>query len=86
MVLLFVRTASLDLFEIAPVNPAKDIFLEMLEIELSLPCDNTIRKVMEVEASHQGLNLNKSRLAELQPHNSSRTSQRRCNRWGSIHL
>ncbi|MGK7895872.1 MAG: hypothetical protein AB4372_20230 [Xenococcus sp. (in: cyanobacteria)] len=52
---------------ISPVNPAKDIFLEMLEIELSLPCDNTIRKVMEAEASHQGLNLNKSRLAELQP-------------------
>ena len=52
---------------IAPVNPAKDIFLEMLEIELSLPSDRHIREVMEAEANRQGLNLNKSRLAELQP-------------------
>jgi hypothetical protein len=52
---------------IAPVNPGKDIFLEMLEIELSLPEDKQIRAVMEAEAKKQGLTLSPSRLAELQP-------------------
>ena len=52
---------------IAPVNPCKDIFLEMIEIELSLPEDRQIREVMEAEANRQGLQLSKSRLAELQP-------------------
>jgi hypothetical protein len=52
---------------IAPVNPAKDIFLEMLEVELELPSDRCIREVMKAEANRQGLQLSKSRLAELQP-------------------
>lgn len=51
----------------APVNPGKDIFLAMLEVELELPSDRQIRQVMEVEANRQGLKLSKSRLAELQP-------------------
>ncbi len=51
----------------APVNPGKDIFLEMLEIELELPSDRAIRKVMEAEAESLGLNLDNSRLAKLQP-------------------
>jgi hypothetical protein len=51
----------------AAANPGKDIFLEMLEVELSLPSDRHIREVMEAEANRQGLNLSKSRLAELQP-------------------
>ncbi len=34
----------------AVANPSKDIFLEMLEIELELPSDRAIREVMEAEA------------------------------------
>ncbi len=51
----------------AVANPGKDIFLEMLEIELELPSDAHIRVVMAAEAQRQGLNISKSRLAELQP-------------------
>ena len=51
----------------AAANPGKDIFLEMLEVELELPSDRCIREVMEEEANRQGLKLTKSRLAELQP-------------------
>ena len=60
---------------LAVVNPKKEIFLEMLEIELDLPSDleeirfagRDIRAIMEAEAERQGLNLTKSQLAELQP-------------------
>jgi hypothetical protein len=51
----------------AAANPGRDIFLEMLEIELELPSDRHIREVMEEEAKKAGLNLNSSRLAALQP-------------------
>jgi hypothetical protein len=51
----------------AAANPGRDIFLEMLEVELELPSDRTIREVMEEEAQRQGLNLDRSRLAALQP-------------------
>ena len=51
----------------AAANPGKDIFLDMLEIELELPSDVHIRLVMAAEAQRQGLSLNKSQLAELQP-------------------
>ena len=59
----------------APVNPGRDIFLDMLEIELELPSDQAIREVMEDEARQRGLQLTRwrsltggeSRLAELQP-------------------
>lgn len=51
----------------APVNPGRDIFLDMLEIELELPSDQAIREVMEDEAKRRGLQLSRSRLAELQP-------------------
>mgnify|MGYP006289359869 FL=1 len=51
----------------APVNSGKDIFIEMIEIELDLPSDIHIRLVMAAEAQRQGLELSKSRLAELQP-------------------
>ncbi|MEM8723398.1 MAG: hypothetical protein AAGE84_29625 [Cyanobacteria bacterium P01_G01_bin.39] len=51
----------------AVANPGKDIFLDMLEIELDLPSDRHIREVMEAEAQKQGLQISKSRLAELQP-------------------
>jgi hypothetical protein len=51
----------------AVANPGKDIFLDMLEIELELPSDAHIRLVMAAEAQRQGLQIDKSRLAELQP-------------------
>ena len=51
----------------AAANPGRDIFLEMLEIELELPSDRRIREVMEQEAQSQGLNLSKAELAQLQP-------------------
>lgn len=51
----------------AAANPGRDIFLEMLEVELELPSDQQIREVMEEEAIRQGLKLNNSRLADLQP-------------------
>ena len=50
----------------AVANPGKDIFLEMLEIELELPDDAHIRSVMAAEAQRLGLQISKSRLAELQ--------------------
>lgn len=49
------------------INPQRDIFLEMVEIELELPDDRKIRAVMEAEAQRQNLNISRSRLAELQP-------------------
>lgn len=49
------------------VNPGKDIFLDMLEVELELPSDAYIRLVMAAEAQRQGVELTKSRLAALQP-------------------
>lgn len=51
----------------AAANPGRDIFLEMLEIELEMPSDRAIRSVMEQEAQVQGLNLSKAELAQLQP-------------------
>ena len=51
----------------AAANPGKDIFLEMLEVELELPSDLTIRQVMRAEAERLGLLVDQSRLAELQP-------------------
>ncbi|MGL5074523.1 MAG: hypothetical protein ACRDBG_01605 [Waterburya sp.] len=51
----------------AVANPGKDIFLEMLEVELELPSDAHIRLVMAAEAQRQGLEISKSKLAELQP-------------------
>ena len=52
---------------LAVTNPGKEIFLEMLEIELDLPTNAHIRLIMAAEAQRQGLNLTKSQLAELQP-------------------
>ena len=39
----------------------------MLEIELELPSDKLIRETMQTEAERMGMQLSKSRLAELQP-------------------
>lgn len=51
----------------AAANPQRDIFLEMLEVELELPTDRAIRETMQAEADRLGLRLDRSRLAELQP-------------------
>ena len=51
----------------AAANPQRDIFLEMLEVELELPTDRAIRETMQAEADRLGLKLDRSRLAELQP-------------------
>ncbi len=53
--------------DFAVANPGKDIFLDMLEIELDLPSDRHIREVMKAKAQKQVLQISKSRLAELQP-------------------
>jgi len=59
--------AGVRLVCFAAHNPARDIFLEMLEIDLQLPSDRAIRAVMAEEAQRQGMSLSKSRLAQLQP-------------------
>lgn len=51
----------------AVVSPQRDIFLDMVEIELELPDDARIREVMQQEALRLGLQVSRSRLAELQP-------------------
>jgi hypothetical protein len=40
---------------VANNNPCKDIFLEMLEMELDLPKDKQIREIMKDEAQRLGL-------------------------------
>jgi len=51
----------------AVANPQRDIFIEMIEVELKLPDDRIIRSAMEDEASKVGLNLSSARLSQLQP-------------------
>jgi hypothetical protein len=51
----------------AVVNPGRDIFLDMVLIEMALPDDGVIRSVMQSEARRHGLALSESRLASLQP-------------------
>lgn len=51
----------------AVANPARDIFIEMIEVELELPDDRTVRSAMEDEATKLGLNLSPGRISQLQP-------------------
>ena len=51
----------------AVVNPGRDIFLDMAEIELEMPSERRIRQVMADEAQRQGLQLSRARLSQLQP-------------------
>ena len=51
----------------SPVNPGRDVFLNLLEIELELPSDTAIRQVMEQEAQRQGLQLSRAELAGRNP-------------------
>jgi hypothetical protein len=50
----------------AVVNPGRDIFLDMVEIELALPDDRTVRSAMESEARAIRLNISEARFSELQ--------------------
>ncbi|MGC9506027.1 hypothetical protein [Baaleninema sp.] len=47
--------------------PQRDIFLDMVTLELSAPEDDLIREVMAREADRIGLTIDRSRLAALQP-------------------
>ncbi|PSF35047.1 hypothetical protein C7H19_18070 [Aphanothece hegewaldii CCALA 016] len=51
----------------ASKNLKKDIFLQMVDLELEFPSDQYIRQVMTQEAQNKGLNLTASQLAQLQP-------------------
>lgn len=51
----------------AAANLGRDIFLEMIEIELDLPSDRHIGDVMTAEAERHGLNLTTAQLTKLQP-------------------
>jgi len=51
----------------AVTNPGRDIFIEMIEVELELPSDRVIRCAMEDEAAKLNLNLTPARLSQLQP-------------------
>lgn len=51
----------------AVVKPSRDIFLKMIEIELALPDDRTIREAMQDEAAKMGYDLTSARLSQLQP-------------------
>ena len=48
-------------------NPSRDIFIEMIEVELELPSDRTIRFAMEDEAAKLNLDLTPARISQLQP-------------------
>jgi hypothetical protein len=61
----------------ALVNPNRDIFLDMVEIELSLPDDRTVRSAMETEARSQGLNISEARLSQLQSYAGRNTAAAR---------
>jgi hypothetical protein len=51
----------------AIANPGRDIFIEMIEVELELPSDRTIRYAMQDEATKLGFDLTTARLSQLQP-------------------
>jgi hypothetical protein len=46
--------------------PRRDVFLEMIEIDLELPSDRAIREVMREEAQRLGMAIADTRLSELQ--------------------
>ena len=51
----------------AITNPGRDIFIEMIEIELEMPSDRAIRKAMQDEAAKLNFDLTPARLSQLQP-------------------
>ena len=59
--------AGVKVVAFAVTNPARDIFLDMIEVELELPGDRMIREEMRKEAQKLGLQIDDSRLSQLQP-------------------
>ena len=51
----------------SPQNPRKDLFLDLIEVEMSLPSDDRIREIMRSESRRYNLNLSESDLSRLQP-------------------
>lgn len=51
----------------AVANPGRDIFIEMIEVELELPSDRAIREAMQDEAAKLNFDLTPARLSQLQP-------------------
>jgi hypothetical protein len=51
----------------AITNPGRDIFIEMIEIELEMPSDRAIREAMQDEAVKLNFDLTPARLSQLQP-------------------
>lgn len=51
----------------AQMERKKDLFLELLEIEMALPSDDRIRSIMRAECERYGLRLSEAQLAGLQP-------------------
>jgi hypothetical protein len=51
----------------APKNLKKDVFLQLVDLELEFPSDRYIRQVMLEAAESKGLELSPSQLAQLQP-------------------
>jgi hypothetical protein len=59
--------AGVRVLATAVVNPGKDIYLDMVEVELALPDDQVIRSAMRDEARRRGVSLDEAQLARLQP-------------------
>jgi hypothetical protein len=59
--------AGVKVVGFSPSRLGRSVWLDMVEIELSLPTDAYIRLVMTSEAQRQGLKLSEAQLAELQP-------------------
>lgn len=61
------QAAGVTLVCFAAAVPQRDIFLDMVVLELSEPEDDYIREVMQREADRIGLNIGRSQIAALQP-------------------
>jgi hypothetical protein len=59
--------AGVKVVGFAPSRLSRSVWLEMVEVELSLPTDAYIRLVMVGEAQRQGLRLSEAQFAALQP-------------------
>jgi len=58
---------SVILVLIVVVNPSKDLFLSMTEIEVSLPTETEIRNLFRVRSKQYGLNLKSAEISALLP-------------------
>ncbi len=58
---------GLTIVAIAVTNPAKDIFLNLIEIEIANPTEVKIREIMRNEAERYGLSLSNAEISALLP-------------------